>query len=172
MSGLGLILSAGAGQMPWGQSADPIDVSAGSVGSGDIRGARSRVFAPSLVTNLSVIVGGASGNIQLGIMEGNPAIDTLALVAWTPSTAAVGTNALQTIALAAPFVKQPGVDYYDVWQADNGTITLYRTTGAVGTLIGKQSFLKTGVSYGLDTNATSISSLNFTNQPIPWIAWS
>lgn len=157
-------------QMTFLQTALPVDVSAQSAANGDIRAGRMRVDAPFKVTNLSYMVGTASGNINLGVYVANAALDAFTLVASTASTAAAGASAIQTIALSAPYWLVPGVDYYFAFQADNNTITVYRTSGTVGFAIGAQSMYKSGLTYNLATNGTSITGANTTNQPLPWIA--
>lgn len=85
-----------------------------------------RVSKPVLITNLSLYIGGASGNVDVGIFTRNGT--TYTLVASSGSVAAAGTNAIQTIPLTAPYWLMPGVNYYFGEVADNATVTIGRTS--------------------------------------------
>ncbi len=101
-----------------------------------------RVGRPIRLTSLSIYIGGASGNVDVGIFTRSGT--TYTLVASSGSTAAAGTNAMQTIALTAAYTLSPGTDYYFGEVADNGTVTIGRSSAVSATVpaIGVENGIK------------------------------
>lgn len=93
-----------------------------------------RVGRPILITNLSIYIGTASGNVDVGIFTKSGT--TFTLVASSGSTAAAGTAAIQTIPLTAVYTLSPGIDYYFGEVADNGTVTIGRSSAVAVTVPG------------------------------------
>jgi hypothetical protein len=84
-----------------------------------------RVRSKTRVKTISVLVGTASGNADVGIYRSNGT--TLTRMTSSGATAIAGTGAEQIHALADVWLL-PGVDYYLAYAADNATATIHRTT--------------------------------------------
>lgn len=119
-----------------------------------------RVSRPVLVSSIVVGIGTSSGNIDAGIYD-------LVGTTWTRrasagSTAAAGTNALQTLAMTAPVWLTPGKDWWIAVVADNTTITLARAAfpSSIG-LDSNQNFSK-GSSFPLPATIVTPAASAYT----------
>lgn len=100
--------------------------------------AKVRVSRPVRITQMSYLVGTASGNVDLGVYQSNGT--TLTRMGSTGSTAAAGSSVIQTIALTATVWINPGVDYYLGIAPDNGTVSIGRVTpNSVVTTLGRRA---------------------------------
>ena len=123
---------------------------------------RFRVSEAITVANAKVWIGAtAAGSIALGIYTESGG--TWTLVVSTASTAAAGTNAIQTIAFATPttYALAPGTDYWAALGGDasTGTLTILRGAslagGGLGAL-GNLALLKSDV-YSAGLPATIVT---------------
>lgn len=115
---------ANAQQMPYLQSDLPFGGTSSTLSANAVFVRRIRVAKPVKVSQVSVFVVTASGNLDIAVYSSDGS--TLTKLASTGSTAVSGTNALQDIAFAFTFL--PGVDYYLAIAVDNGTASLWRVS--------------------------------------------
>lgn len=147
----------GGDQLEFVETYAPIASTTAAIVSATVYLGRVRVGRPLPVTQLSYVVGTASGNVNLGIYTYDPAAATYALVAWTASTAAAGSSVTQTIALVTPYVMSPGVDYALAFQADNAVITAQRAS-AFNNLALKNRGTTKAITYELSVNGLTIAT--------------
>lgn len=83
-----------------------------------------RVAKPVRVASIVVGIGTASGNVDAGIYDSDGT--TWTRRASSGSTAAAGTNAMQTLAMTTPIWLTPGKDWWIAVAADNTTVTMPR----------------------------------------------
>jgi hypothetical protein len=122
-----------------------------------------RVARPMTVSTITVYVGTASGNIDAGLYESDGT--TWTRLASAGSTAASGTNALQTLTLGSPVTLIPGKDYWLAFAADNGTVTVTRISGTSGPNgRGNRAIFKAS-SFPLPATITALSAAS----SVPWM---
>lgn len=90
-----------------------------------------RVQKPTIATALSIYVGAASGNVDLGIFSSTDGV-AFTLLGSTGSTLSAGTNAAQTINLPVNVLLAPGTNYWAALAADNTTLTVGQIANASG----------------------------------------
>lgn len=78
-----------------------------------------RTAKPITVSSVTIFIGAAAGNVDVGIYSLTGS--TWNRLASSGSTAAAGTNAVQTINLTAPIALSPHVDYWIAVVADTTT---------------------------------------------------
>lgn len=117
----------------------------------------SRLSQAVAINYLRYYVGGASGNIDLGIYTWDGATG-FTRVASTGSTASSGTNAAQIVALAAPVVLVPGVDYFLALAADNAVVTFGRFAFSAGAGAATQRCFTKASSFPLPASIASAST--------------
>ena len=143
---LDLIASTGGDQFDFVSSHGPItrtaSIAAGTQTANSASLILVRVGRPITITSLTIYIGTASCIVDVGIFTRSGT--TYTLVASSGSTAAAGTNATQTIALTAAYTLQPGIDYYFAEVADNGTVTIGRSSAVAATVpaIGVENGIK------------------------------
>lgn len=135
---------------------------------------RVRVKKQITVTTMHIYIGAALGNIDLGIYTGTRT-GTLTRIGSTGSTAASGASALQSIALTAPVVLDPGVDYWFAFGSTSGSTTLTVARSAsvvtlvlVSDTLAKTCFKASGWSSGLPATLTSLAATS----NVVWLAAS
>lgn len=130
--------------------------------------ARVRVAKEITIGSMSIYVGAALGNVDLGIYTGT-LTGGLTKVASTGSTAAAGASAKQTINLTAPYTLQPGIDYWFAFGSTSGstTLTVARTAGVVALVLTSDDDAVTAIkaaawSSGLPASLSSLSATSNT----------
>src|SRR5690349_5631390 len=116
--------SIGGDQMDFIETCSPVGVSTATDAANQATFHRIRVSKSITVSQMTIFVATASGNIDLGIYQSDGT--TLTRLASTGSTAVAGTNAIQTINLSASVTTQPGIDYYLACSRDNATAAIAR----------------------------------------------
>lgn len=147
-------------QMPWVETIPSylIVVPATAVAN-QVYATRVRVGRAVTVTTMTIYVGTASGNVDLGIYTSADNGVTLTRVGSTGSTAVAGASANQTISLTTPVTLLPGVDYYLAAAVDNGVASFgqFQTTVAPATALGNLTLTKTA-SFPLPASLATLTA--------------
>jgi hypothetical protein len=124
--------------------------------------ARSRVQPALSVTKLSVFIGTASGNVDVGIYSSDGT--TLTRLVSSGSTAAAGASAVQTITVASAALV-PSFSYYLAVAPDNAIVTIGRVaiTSAISALGKRVQAFTSG--FPLPSTLTLSSGVNTSNCP-------
>lgn len=152
----------GIQQSNWIENTNPIDPSLAVAAPAANTAYLSlvRVSRAITVSKIVVEIGGASGNIDVGIYTSADE-STFDRVASSGTTAQAGTNALQTISLTAAYTLVPGVNYWFACAADNAVGTVLRTSAAAANAVaisaGNKAIAK-ATSFVLPTSLAAMSS--------------
>jgi hypothetical protein len=124
--------------------------------------ARIRVQPALSITKLSVFIGTASGNVDVGVYSSDGT--TLTRLVSSGSTAAAGASAVQTITVASTALV-PGFSYYLAVAPDNATVTIGRVaiTSAIAALGKRVQAFTSG--FPLPSTLTLSAGVNTSNCP-------
>lgn len=164
-------IAAASGDMPFVETVDgKVIPSATTVGANFLICYRVRVNKALTVATATWFVGTANGNLDVGLYTSDGS--TLTLAASTGSTAAAGTNALQTANLDTSVPLVAATDYYIGLITDSATLALGRIAGlAVINNLDKIGIVK-AVTYATDSglpSSATLASLSTGILPTTWI---
>lgn len=144
-----------------------IGTAAASTTANMLYGGRVMVHRPLTVDQMHYVCNVSSGNVELAIYTYDGT--TWTKVATTGAVASSGgSSAITTVALTAPYTLQPFVVYYLTIAADNGTITIARTSTHLGINLKNRGILRV-TSYPLPASFTTIAAAAGVE---PWLAAS